>query len=774
MNYKTGFLFFSNKINNYCLHYREVNTPFFFTPTMSDTQVNGQKPVAKNQEKPSKLWNKKRKKRTKKSKTLNQKSHTVNQDPVTDKQLQKSHSPQVLPQPEESLRTHNITQSPELHKPCLLPSQGPSFPVLLQQDSDNQQGLSPNLHKSPAQFEIADNLKSPGEVKSPEDMIDNFEISPKGHLSPRKQTIMRYRKSDDQIDSGSIINEVRGSLKSQASNSSVGISNEGYDKTKIHVDEKTTLFKFTSSKILVFDDDINNSENNLSLGRLLGHGEFEIFQLHNGDVSYLSCGPSFIYPLLPKLKILRINLNQFILPLVNPERYWKIFINTENPDTIEKLENALEGVIRYRNLFVTSDKKSQSTSLSDKHNMGSSKFIGNNTMGFDIAHISNNIPDSPPSAPLSPSNNQGIVNDFQLDPPLPPPALNNPIIPKDNSNNSLSSALASLDINNPPQSPSSRLHYNNFQKPKAPSKYSNPYQQSPKKKYNNRQFDEKSDSSMDSLLDEYEENISISKSFSYSRGPSRPISRSSSFVNQPVYNRQEHILPQNDSYNNDTLDDDPFPFTSLSEYNKNHNTTSRRSSQSGLYASESNWMDPTMNPKTQNRTIPPHSRSTYSLASSQNDMKNSELNSTYKQIYKSIAQRNLSLMPVGRDRNDDIRSMRSLSRLPTIQQSKTYDSNHMSSTSNKLKHVPKSDYSFSNNKSKVTSSKSKTNLQLDSNDVYNMISSNRANEVNRDIQNKSYNTKSRASLIPRQNPQSSPMPSSRPQQRGFASRLFGW
>ena len=118
--------------------------------------------------------------------------------------------------------------------------------------------------------------------------------------------------------------------------------NNGNHNISLDLDEKVTLFKYKSLKILEL---VNQNNAN---GSLLAHGIFEIFQLHQGDVTYLSCGNNFIYPLLPKIKVFRINSNQFLLPLVNPERYWKIFINSEELNVINNLINVFQNVSIYK------------------------------------------------------------------------------------------------------------------------------------------------------------------------------------------------------------------------------------------------------------------------------------------------------------------------------------------------------------------------------------------------------------------------------------------
>lgn len=634
-------------------------------------------------------------------------------------------------------------------------------------------------------------LQSPNlELEMP---VNSFETSPGSQMSPRRQAIMRYKKSDDHMNNGSIINKVKGSLKSKSRNPPAKLApNEPgtAQSPETHVDEKISLFKYKSSKILVFDEDMEKSESGgkSGSGRLLGHGEFEIFQLHNGDVTYLACGTSFIYPLLPKLKMLRISFNQFILPLVNPDRYWKIHINSDDDKIIQSLENTLEHVVQYRNLAIGA----QPVASKESSSHGSLKIPDfpntitevpktprSNLLDFNMAQISNEIPDTPPSAPLSPHNEHSGVLDLHLGSPLKPPVINaelhhmETLIHRDNSNKSISSALASFDINKIEQAKISKKY------PTA-----NPYQKP------SHRMDEKSDSSMDSLLDEYEESMSVSKSFTYtrSRAPSRALSRTSSFVQPPVNYTRGEFFPGNieakdpdheqddyklnSSFPSKQNDTDLFPSTSLSEYNRVHNVRSRRSSRSELYTSESNWMEPNPNSRTEPNRIP-NSRSSYSVSSQYqgHDLRNSDLNSTYRQIYKSITLRNLA--QVANDRNDDIRSVRSYQRLPTIQQSKALgrtangsEKYLTSSVRNDYSHSrygpnkPKN-HSTSSQKSTLSSSATK----LNSDEVYKMISAKRERGPEASVNSRPGSSRNKSHLQPQPYPQ---------EKKGLASRLFGW
>lgn len=615
-----------------------------------------------------------------------------------------------------------------------------------------------------------------------------------GPLSPRKQAIMRYKRSDERMTEPKLIAEAKGNLRANSMD-----DDEKYSSllAQQSMDGKATLFKFESSKVLVFHDQLSTNEQKGG-GRLLGHGEFEIFQLHNGDVTYLSCGSSFVYPLLPKLKILRINFNQFILPLVNPERYWKIFINTENVQIINSLEKSLKRLVQYRNLFfgtgpsllLVTPKKSteflqevpeepieeaiedssgciqpngnvkdddligvksiayspligyepkelKDASLNDDASIPASPNDANESVnpGF-FSDIFDSIPELPPSAPLSPNNHHQTNNDYIHFSLSSAKNSENAGWLRQSDTQSITSAMASFDVKTAPYS-SRRADNDITTRPRIhqpkPTKHSgfhtNPYKESftfppVPAQVEKRVLRPKSDSSMDSLLDEYEETAK-SVTFTRSRPASRPPSVLSGAVN---YHRSKSLAQQPNrdldmSQYNETFDDEDkmFPSTSLSEYNRARQTRSRRSSRSELYTSASNWMEP------QNGRIPA-SRSTYSVQSHYDGNRNQTLNSAYKQIYRSITQRNLNLLV------DDGRSRLLAAPLRSYHSEKGYVGglNHRESYSEGL----------GRNRAKTG------DLRLNSADVFKMINEKKALEKRAAEQKK--------------------------KESGFALRLFGW
>ncbi|KAG7697807.1 hypothetical protein KL930_000138 [Ogataea haglerorum] len=116
-------------------------------------------------------------------------------------------------------------------------------------------------------------------------------------------------------------------------------------------DERSTLFSYPSAKITLYEvSQVNESAADEfqpgRSGNILGHGRFEVYQIQNKDITYFSCG-SVVYPIMPRLKVLKISASSFIVPLYNPERYWKITLSTEDATTIAQLDSVFRGICHF-------------------------------------------------------------------------------------------------------------------------------------------------------------------------------------------------------------------------------------------------------------------------------------------------------------------------------------------------------------------------------------------------------------------------------------------
>lgn len=448
---------------------------------------------------------------------------------------------------------------------------------------------------------------------------------PVPQLSPRKQAILRHKKSDASVEEPQFVSEVKQLKKNRKPMQPLvsGAEDEKFSRLLAgqSMADKATIFRAPSARISVYHEQVVDLAPAAS-GTLLGHGEFTIFQLHNGDITYLACGSSFVYPLLPKLKILRVNRTHFILPLVNPQRYWKIDVDTHDDATLAQLEQVLQDIVNYTTLYVELDNSPAGhvdLLSSDPVSAIPDDAAGNYTPFF------NAIPESPPSAPVSPQQLNLYDTQLTFARMMSPPQLDL---------NKPDQKLLKTHSQPLPQSLPQILPTLSSLSQGLQPDHVNPY------KFVSNGSDS---SSMDSLLDEYEENVSMTKSINFNA--SQPPSHSASLVSVPhppniTYSRgRAFVLPDRSvagsSYGgrrNDELDDG-FPTTSLSQYNRRRTSQggrSRQSSVSELYTSVSNWMEPGAAPQLT------HSRSNYTLGSRASGTRPVNVKDTYRDIYRSI------------------------------------------------------------------------------------------------------------------------------------------
>lgn len=72
---------------------------------------------------------------------------------------------------------------------------------------------------------------------------------------------------------------------------------------------------------------------------LITQGKFKIYKMNHSETTYFQCG-DVIHPILPNLKVIKINDNTYILPMSNPKRYWKLSLNVlKNDDFDQVIDN---------------------------------------------------------------------------------------------------------------------------------------------------------------------------------------------------------------------------------------------------------------------------------------------------------------------------------------------------------------------------------------------------------------------------------------------------
>lgn len=480
-------------------------------------------------------------------------------------------------------------------------------------------------------------------------------------LSPRKQAILRHRKiASESLESG-FLQEVKMNRAKKP-----GAEIEDAQPTGSNLEDKSLLFHSLMARVTVFHEQIPEPGTLNGSGTLLGHGEFEIFLLHNGRVTYMACGRSFVYPLLPKLKLLRTGYRDFVLPLVNPHRYWKISLENIDEDGLRRLEGVLRSVVNYTSLNSAAGPDSPVTpQLFASHaqpNPGAEP-TALSPENHRIIPYFNDIPESPPSAPMSPTH----INFYDE---LPDLLLDKP---RAISHKSITSGIASFSVSQIPEvhkaPPVKMTDASDFRNPRIDQAHAGHvnstkarvHHQSPSRQKAHKPASDAS--SMDSLLDEYEENISTTKSINYNlpKMPSHARSLASTAHVQSVrYRRGDVVLHTERMSNLGSNYDDTEDKVASSRRGRrlSHGNRSRRSLPSELYTSVSNWMEP-------GKAVPrnlTHSRSTYSLASRTSANGHVNLADTYKEIYKSITLRNLA--QTARETSGSTRSISARSEAP--------------------------------------------------------------------------------------------------------------
>ena len=462
--------------------------------------------------------------------------------------------------------------------------------------------------------------------------VSTMALNLHGSMSPRKQTLRRHEQTSKE-SKPCIISEAKKNMKPRVLGSSSAGSDaaaiNGFLFSKQKMDGKTTLVTVPQSVVVVCHDSYSRGGNRMAPGTLLARGVLEIFQLHSCDVTYVSCGEGFVYPLLPKVTIVRTSENVFVLPLANPSRYWRFVLVTLDPDVIAKVESVLQSLVNYSSLlheYIMLDIADARTT--PNHTYNSTDVAATN--GHLLSALFPEVPPSPPLVSVS-----------------PPPTASGGFPPFD-LNATLDSSLPDSNIvagySKPAEPFPSFLQ--------APNPRASQFLKENAERFGAKNLDKLQDahevSSMDSLLDEYEETLSATRSV-YQESSSRMLSLH--YVN---HHSQSRELPLRLTNHHRSVDCNWGQFLKAAgrlqprRMTPSHGGRSRKSSTSNLYTSVSSWMDPGK----ENGTIT-HSKSMRSFASRQSSSAPKGLFEAYRQIplnghtpfmvERSLSSRSLSL-----------------------------------------------------------------------------------------------------------------------------------
>lgn len=437
--------------------------------------------------------------------------------------------------------------------------------------------------------------------------------SRQAYQSPRKEALKRHEHNSKE-ESHRFLDEAKRKMKPATIapdplTSSTGSLNGGLLLSNENVDGKKSLILIPHSRIVVYHDtkQKNGKNTHKTHGNLLARGVLEIFQLHNGDVTYMSCGESFVYPLLPKLNILRIKESTLVLPLANPKRYWEIVLCEGTLETIAELENVLQHVVQYTNLTSMStfplDEDNKTVQL---HGIVESEFER-------PSPFLDGCPPSPPSVSASPplrttdfpyaDTYKSMVYEKRLDADkfiTYPPHFS---VADAHANDNLKSL------------PNLMQHLPGFQ---PHDLFEKPYD-------DYRQLQHAAEtSSNDSLLDEYEESISKSVTYRDALSHTHSLPRQVSKLNSSIiFHSEIRDSPGRPKGSHTSVN---YQWSNFNRAAGQHpqrrriptqSERSRQSSISDLYTSVSNWMEPGQ--QDQDNSLK-NSRSIRSLASPQSSM----------------------------------------------------------------------------------------------------------------------------------------------------------
>lgn len=486
--------------------------------------------------------------------------------------------------------------------------------------------------------------------------LPGFPPAHQGYLSPRKEALKRHEHKKEPIPE--FLSRAKKNMKPNSSlngqqsagpdtaggtSGTSGALNGGFLFSKQNMEGKSSLIILPLAQIVVYhDSNGSTASTKVTSGALLARGVLEIFQLHNGDVTYMSCGESFVYPLLPKLNILRTNELTFVLPLANPRRYWKIIVHAADPESISKLESVFQNVVQYTN--VVSPSLEHESERSWDH-----QYIANNTTQGNAEKTENpllssffdDVPPSPLSASASPPPETTYVSPIDMNLTIDSVMSHNTQHVANGHNDGLNKkAFAATNPYN--------THYASQQDSNLRDKYVVKGLKENNVATKEKHTDEKPEtSSMDSLLDEYEENISVTKSMSYyeisSNIPSLPLAA----LQFPTMHHYTDMRDSSSKYKNENVSVDydwnnfrrtAGRFPQKKFMNPSHGGRSRKSSTSDLYTSVSNWMEPG---QPGYKAPLPHSRSIRSLASRQSLVAPNQLFDAYRESSILASQANI-------------------------------------------------------------------------------------------------------------------------------------
>lgn len=262
--------------------------------------------------------------------------------------------------------------------------------------------------------------------------------------NPFKKLISKAKLHKSSINSLNSIKSVNSVNSAYSSSTNDTVTSDDYS-----IKIKKKLFNLKDSEIKVFtNSDLNSIKNNINLGNkstFLSKGSFEIYQLITNKTNYLICG-SVIHPIFPSSKVIKISHSCFIIPIKNPDRYWKLTLNTKNKETLSDFESVISKICIFKNEYIEDN------------------YIHEDIVADINEYISNDNSHSLSSAKSSFQNDSVTLKSFihiDSDDDLDNTIVNNESIYSDNTKNNYPILLQPIPIR-PNSSSSLNNNLNNF------------------------------------------------------------------------------------------------------------------------------------------------------------------------------------------------------------------------------------------------------------------------------------------------------------------------
>ncbi|ODV83518.1 hypothetical protein CANARDRAFT_9575 [[Candida] arabinofermentans NRRL YB-2248] len=206
------------------------------------------------------------------------------------------------------------------------------------------------------------------------------------NLSPRKRSIANFNSNSNSnkksLDKSK--NPFHSIFNKRSKDKSV--TKENNNK---HTD-KNIIFTYPNARITSYNISKNKNDEIPLNGTLIGHGELQIYKLSTSTSTsstyYLNCG-SVLYPILSRLKIIKIDYNSFILHLFNPERYWKITLIGKLMDDF-KFELILNDICDFKNRWFN-----DGNLVNDLNNDSNDMKSNDNDINNDLNNMKSNVND---------------------------------------------------------------------------------------------------------------------------------------------------------------------------------------------------------------------------------------------------------------------------------------------------------------------------------------------------------------------------------------------